>query len=141
MAKGFFAKSKDTYLQAVFISLSNDFKLVGYCNSYWAGAWIIRKTHMGLFFLWESAAFIWPSRSNQLFRSLFVKLSIFSIAICTCFQTIRQKNLLKKLHIYRKKSQWRVYGQQLDNSINKESCVPWPKQANRHKTSFHLENV
>lgn len=61
----FFAKSKDTYLQAVFISLSNDFKLVGYCNSYWAGAWIIRKTHMGLFSLWEVRLLYGPQEATN----------------------------------------------------------------------------
>ena len=76
VAKRILRYLKGTIELGLFYSSSDDFNLVGYCDSDYAGDLMIEKAYQVLCFSWVIVLFLGIQRNNQLLLSRLVKLNM-----------------------------------------------------------------
>ena len=89
---------KGTLEHGLLYSFSNDFKLLGYCDSDWAGDVDERKSTSGFVFFMGNAAFTWSSKKQPIVTLSTCEAEYVAMSNCVC-QAIWLRSLLKELHV------------------------------------------
>lgn len=110
-------------------SFSNDSKLVGYCDSDWAGNLDDRKSTTGFVFFMGETAFAWSSKKQPIVTLSTCEAEYVATTSCVC-QAIWLRNLLKELHLPQEEST-EIY-------IDNKSALTLAKNPVFHDCSKHM---
>ena len=94
---------KGTFDYGLLYSCSNNSKLVGYCDSDWAGDMDDRKSTTGYVFFMGDTAFAWSSKKQPIVTLSTCEAEYVAATSCVC-QAIWLRNLLKELHLPQEES-------------------------------------
>ncbi|XP_028086227.1 uncharacterized protein LOC114287147 [Camellia sinensis] len=111
-------------------SSSNEYKLVGYCDSDWAGNLDNRKNTTGFLFFLGNTAFTWSSK-NQLIVALSTCEPKYIVATsCTC-HAIWLRNFMKDLQFAQEEA--------TEILVDKQSTITFAKNPVFHDRSKHID--
>jgi hypothetical protein len=111
-------------------SFPNDFNLVGYCDSDWAGDLDDRKSTTGFVFFMGNTAFAWSSKKQPIVTLSTCEAEYVAATSCVC-QAIWLRNLLKELHLPQEEST-EIY-------IDNKSALALAKNPVFHDRSKHID--
>ncbi|XP_059629556.1 secreted RxLR effector protein 161-like [Cornus florida] len=121
---------KGTLDFGLFYSFSNDFKLVGYCDSDWAGDLDDRKSTSGYCFFMGNTAFTWCSKKQPIVTLSTCEAEYVAATSCVC-QVIWLRNLLKELHMLQEES--------TEIFVDNKSAIALAKNPVFHERSKHID--
>lgn len=111
-------------------SPTNDFKLVGYSDSDWAGDIDDRKSTTGFVFYMGDAAFTWTSKKQPIVTLSTCEAEYVAATSCVC-HAIWLRNLLKELNLAQKEA--------TEICIDNKSAIALAKNPVFHERSKHID--
>ena len=101
--KRIFRHLKGTINFGLFYHRSNEFKLVGYCDSDWAGDIDDRKSTTGYVFFMGDTSFLWSSKKQPIITLSTCEAEYVAACSCVC-QAIYLRRVLEELNMPQKES-------------------------------------
>ena len=111
-------------------SVSNDYKLVGYSDSDWAGDVDDRKSTTGFVFFMGDTAFTWMSKKQPIITLSTCEAKFVAVTSCVC-HAIWLRNLLKELSITQEES--------TEIRVDNKSAMALAKNPVFHDRSKHID--
>ncbi|KAK2983111.1 hypothetical protein RJ640_013642 [Escallonia rubra] len=120
---------KGTIEFGLFYSPSNNFKLLAYCDSDFAGDLDDRKSTTGFVFYMGNMAFTWSSKKQPIVTLSTCEAEYVAATSCVC-QAIWLRFLLRELHLPQKES--------TEIFVDNKSAIALPKNPVFHDRSKHI---
>ncbi|CAL1410462.1 unnamed protein product [Linum trigynum] len=121
---------KGTIDHGLFYTKSVNFKLVGYCDSDWAGDMDDRKSTTGFVFFLGDTAFTWSSKKQAIVTLSTCEAEYVAATSCAC-HAIWLRKLLKKLNMTQEEST-EIY-------VDHKSALALAKNPVFHDRSNHID--
>jgi len=121
---------KGTTNLGLYYSVSNDYKLVGYCDSDWGGDADDRKSTSGFVFYIGNTAFTWMSKKQPIVTLSTCEAEYVAATSCVC-HAIWLRNLLKELNLPQKEPTKIL--------VDNKSAIALAKNPVFHDRSKHID--
>ncbi|KAL0410576.1 UNVERIFIED_CONTAM: Copia protein [Sesamum latifolium] len=130
VAKRILRYIQGTIDHGIFYKSSQDFELVGYCDSDWAGDIDSRKSTTGFVYFMGSSAFTWNSKKQPIVTLSTCEAEYVAVASCVC-HAIWLRGLLKELN-FQQKNPTEIF-------VDNKSAIALAKNPVFHERSKHID--